>query len=136
MKCPLCKTEIETLPKKFLNKKVLLEALKFLTPRDYTILYYRIVLGASLTEVCHDFTCTKERILELEIKALRKLLKWFKTNCDKEVSSESIIAILKSETLFWPLPPIDFIKDKCFESKGSITLTSEEEVHLKPIKDL
>lgn len=134
MKCPFCKTEKIEIPKKILNKKILLEVFKCLTPRDYVVLWYRIVLEANLQETGRVFYVTSERIRQLEARAFRKLRKWFKDNCDRDVEIESILELMREEKAFWPFPPVSFVKYRCFgeevteEATKFIELVQEQEL--------
>lgn len=84
------------------------EVLKTLTPREEKVLKMRFGIDVAsehtLEEVGKDFSVTRERIRQIEVKALRKLRhpsrsKKLRTFFEKEISDEELMPILEDEDL-------------------------------------
>lgn len=107
-KCPICKQKMPEPPKKILTKEILNEALKFLTPRDYAVLYMRCILEGNLQKVGYEFSVTSERIRCIEEKAFKKLKNWYKFNFLYHIQVCEIVELLKENRFYWPLLPKNF----------------------------
>jgi RNA polymerase sigma factor (sigma-70 family) len=91
-------------------KQITQDVLDSLTPREAKVLRLRFGIGlakeSTLEEIGHVFNCTKERIRQIEAKALRKMRHWARSRRLEVFVNDDATCSLFDE-LLEPVPTID-----------------------------
>lgn len=66
-----------------------------LSPRDYEVIIKRFALDLTLQEVAKSFRVTKERVKQIEIKAIRRILLKLNHQSDLKITPHDIANTLK-----------------------------------------